>query len=194
MTNLKINKKEKLNFSFFKKSFFFIQLWSLFSIKLAFSQEQFVKKEKVFNAWSVEFGLGQSKPIAPFAPGYYSVNPSKSFVFSGINHFFLGFRYMLSDIFGLKIDYARDSFSNQDNTTSLSFNTYQNRYGFQGVVNLGKLLRFDSFSKRIGVLSHGGLQYSHFYVNDGINKGIAENNVGLIFGISPQFYVSKKQC
>ncbi len=149
------------------------------------------KLENDFNRWSVEVNIGQNKAIKPFATGYYSADPSKAFNFSGVNHYTIGVRYMFSNFFGLKADYARDQFTNLKNTGSLPFDTQQNRFGLQGVLNLGHLLRFESFTNRIGILAHAGIHVSQFNVNQGSNKGISENNGGIMFGITPQVRLAK---
>ncbi len=44
-----------------------------------------------FNKWSIEGGVGQNKPIYPFATGYFSSDPSKT-----INlPFFIFFNFLL---------------------------------------------------------------------------------------------------
>ncbi|WP_374540903.1 OmpA family protein [Flavobacterium sp.] len=149
------------------------------------------KLENDFNRWSVEVNIGQNKAIKPFATGYYSADPSKAFNFSGVNHYTIGVRYMFSNFFGLKADYARDQFTNLKNAGSLPFDTQQNRFGLQGVLNLGHLLRFESFTNRIGILAHAGIHVSQFNVNQGSNKGISENNGGIMFGITPQVRLAK---
>lgn len=149
------------------------------------------KLENDFNRWSVEVNIGQNKAIKPFATGYYSADPSKAFNFSGVNHYTIGVRYMFSNFFGLKADYARDQFTNIKNAGSLPFDTQQNRFGLQGVLNLGHLLRFESFTNRIGILAHAGIHVSQFNVNQGSNKGISENNGGIMFGITPQVRLAK---
>lgn len=162
------------------------------SISSVFAQEttQTINKN-LYNRWSFEVQAGQNKPVRPFATGYYSSDPNKLFNFSGTNHINVGVRYMLSNAFGLKLDYARDQFSPQSGTGSLSFDTQLNRLGLQGVMNLGRLLRFESFTNRIGLLTHGGIHLSQFSVNSGANRNVTEGNGGVMFGITPQVRLTK---
>jgi OmpA-OmpF porin, OOP family len=146
---------------------------------------------KDFNKWSVEVSGGQNKAVRPFAVGYYSSDPSKYFNFAGITHYDFGVRYMLSNSFGLKVDYAMDQFTEQSGAGSLSFDTKLNRFGFQGVMNLGRLLRFESFSNRLGLLTHAGVHVSQLSVKEGANKNITEDNGGVMFGITPQVRLTK---
>ncbi len=139
-------------------------------------------KGKPFNRWSIEVNAGQNKALKPFSDGYYSANPDKYFNFTGVNHFDAGVRYMLSDRFGLKLDGAYDLIENQKGSGSLPFSTKSYRIGFQGVVNLGHIMDFGSFTKRFGILAHGGVQVSRFVV--GHNR--EEDNGGFMLGLTPQ--------
>ena len=173
-----------------KSNVIYIATWLITTCSLSFAQEA-ESKQQPFNRWSVEGSIGQNKPVRPFAVGYYSSNPNKYFNFSKINHFDLGVRYMLSNSFGFKLDFAMDQFSEQPNTGSLTFDTQQNRVSFQGVMNLGRLLRFESFTNRFGLLAHAGVQVSQFKVNEGANKNITEDNGGVMFGLTPQVRFTK---
>jgi OOP family OmpA-OmpF porin len=172
-----------------KKIIFIIAVSSFGTL---FAQETTDTKEKsLYNRWSFEVNAGQNKPVRPFASGYYSSDPTKYFNFSGMNHYDIGVRYMLSNAFGLKLDYSIDQFSEQSGAGSLSFQTKLNRFGFQGVMNLGRLLRFESFTNRIGIVAHAGLHVSKFTVNEGTNKNSTEENGGVMFGITPQVRLTK---
>lgn len=172
-----------------KKIIFIIAISSFGTL---FAQETTDAEEKsLYNRWSFEVNAGQNKPVRPFASGYYSSDPTKSFNFSGMNHFDIGVRYMLSNTFGLKLDYEMVQFMEQSGAGSLSFDTKLNRFGFQGVMNLARLLRFESFTNRIGILAHAGLHISKFTVNEGTNKNITEENGGVMFGITPQVRLTK---
>lgn len=162
------------------------------SFGTVFAQETTESKdENLYNRWSFEVQAGQNKPVRPFATGYYSSDPTKYFNFSGVNHYDIGVRYMLSNAFGLKLDYSIDQFAEQSGAGSLSFDTKLNRFGLQGVMNLGRLLRFESFTNRVGLLTHAGLHVSKFSVNEGTNKNVTEDNGGIMFGITPQIRLTK---
>ena len=141
---------------------------------------------KSYDKWSVEVNVGQSKGIKPYSVGYYSSNPKQYFNFSGVNHFDLGVRYMFNTKFGFKVDAAMDKLSDESGSGSLAFKTQQMRFGFQGVVNLGRMLDFESFTNRFNILGHAGLQVSQFSVKEGLNKDITEDNGGIMVGLTPQ--------
>lgn len=140
-----------------------------------------------FNHWSVEANIGQNKPIRPFAEGYYASKPNTYFYFNGVEHFDIGIRYMFSNIFGLKLDIAYDDVKDQNGSGSLDFQTKQYRLGLQGVANLGRLMRFETFTHRFGLLAHGGLQVSTLQPTMGPNKNLKEQDGGFMYGVTPQF-------
>lgn len=140
-----------------------------------------------FNHWSLEFNLGQNKPIKPFAEGYYASKPNTYFYFNGVEHYDIGVRYMFSNVFGLKLDFAFDDVKDQNGSGSLDFQTKQYRLGLQGVANLGRLLRFETFTHRFGLLAHGGLEVSTLQPTIGTNKNLKEQDGGFIYGVTPQF-------
>ncbi|RYZ86834.1 MAG: OmpA family protein [Proteobacteria bacterium] len=74
------------------------------------------------------------------------------------------------------------------------------RFQIQGVVNASRLLNLEEIIGRFGLLAHGGLQYARMtpQLDSGFdgplysNKDITENNVGFVFGLTPQFRVLKR--
>jgi OOP family OmpA-OmpF porin len=159
----------------------------ILSLSESFAQDKNNSSETVlYNRWSIEINGGQNKPVRPFSQGYFSSNPEKPVDFSKFDHFDVGVRYMLSTAFGLKVDYAKEAFSNLTETSSLPFDTQMNRIGVQGVMNLGRVLHFESFSNRVGLMAHAGIHLSEFKVNDGVSANQTETNGGVMFGITPQ--------
>jgi OOP family OmpA-OmpF porin len=151
-----------------------------------------------YNRWSVELNVGQNKPEKPFAPGYFTADFGEYFNFSGANHYDLGVRYMFNPNFGAKIDFAFDSMDNQNSanqagTPSLLFETRQYRVGFQGVVNLSRIMKFETFTSRFGILAHSGIQVSQLAPQKGISGDKpSELNGGFMIGLTPQFRISNK--
>lgn len=155
-------------------------------------EKLYISEGNFYNKWSVEVNVGQNKPEKPFAPGYFSSDPTKYFNFNGVEHFDAGVRYMFNTYFGAKLDFGYDILQNQSGTASLPFETKQYRVGLQGVVNAGRLLKFETFTNRFGLLAHGGLQVSQLAPQMGVNKGVTEDNGGLIIGLTPQFRLSNR--
>ena len=154
---------------------------------------------KDYNKWTLEVTAGQSKGTKPFTDGYYSSNPENFFGTVQINTFSLGVRYMFSARFGLKADISRDLFKNNPSTGSLPFEMQQFRFGIQGVINASRLFNIQKELGRLNLLIHAGLQVSRatpFYSGDKFEAGYfymqSEYNGGVMFGISPEFRISKK--
>ena len=165
-----------------KKTLFLLVSVTSFGISLA--------QEVPFNSWSVEANFGQNKAVKPFADNYYSSDPTKYFNFSDVNHFDVGVRYMFSTKFGLKLDFASDEVKNQKGNLSLDFKTQQYRLGLQGVANLGRIMAFETFTNRFGLLGHAGIQVSQLTSKMGVTKDVSEDNGGVIVGFTPQVRIT----
>jgi OOP family OmpA-OmpF porin len=157
----------------------------LFPLALA-AQKKEEKGLNNFNTWSIEVNAGMNNAITPFGDGYSASSESKLFGSPSINHFDLGVRYMVTSKFGLKLDIASDKVTNASGSSSLPFETQQYRLGLQGVINAGRLMGFDEFTKTIGLLIHAGIQGSTLTPKTGVNKDLSEKNGGIMFGITPQ--------
>ena len=166
----------------------------LFIYSFAIAQEDNEKKNVEFDRWSVELNAGQNKAIEPFTDNYFQSGNQKYFNFSSVNSFSLGIRRMFSPTFGLKLNTAYNTFENEAGTSSLPFETKSIRASFEGVINLSRALKFESFTNRLGVLLHAGIQVSNFSPNKDVkfferNSG-AEDNGGFIFGLTPQYKIA----
>ena len=177
-----------------KVQYLFISFLLVFNLSLAQETNENEVKNNDFNRWSVEFNLGQSKGVRPFTDNYYSSNPKDYFNFSKVNHYDLGFRYMFNEYFGAKLDFSYDLFQNESGSGSLPFEAKMYGVGLQGVINIGRVLHFNSFTKRFGLLAHAGVKVSQFTPQTGIHKGITEDNGGVVFGLTPQFRLSNRFC
>ncbi len=144
-----------------------------------------------YNRWSIEASAGQSKGIKPYAPGYFYSNPTEH-IDLDLNHFNLGVRYMISPIFGMKLDFAYDIIRNQEGSGSLEFEMEQMRIGLQGVVNAVRLFNFEERAGRFGMLFHGGLQAARMLPKMGPNEGRDEYNVGVMIGVMPQIRITSR--
>ncbi|WP_281635345.1 OmpA family protein [Flavobacterium marginilacus] len=133
-----------------------------------------------YNKWSVEINGGLTKPITTLSKGY----TSSDFNFA---HGDLGARYMLNPKFGIKLDFGFDKFSEQDNTPSFS-STYL-RTSFQGVVNLGRALNFETFTNSFGLLFHSGLGGSYLTSK---NDNVDDYMLNGILGLTGQVLLSNR--
>lgn len=144
----------------------------------------FSAKSQEFNKWSLEATAGFNKPMAPLTPGYLS--PTLN-----IGHVDLGARYMFNEKFGVKLDYGFGSFKEADGN-SPSFVTKYYRLNVQGVANLGRMMNFESFSRKLGLLFHGGTGIGLVNPEENLFNSFDDNVYTLIFGITPQIKLSDK--
>jgi|GEM_PF-5914887 len=151
--------------------------------------------EKEFNKFSIELNVGLNRPDNYFSPGYFQTDVANEYAFSSINHFDFGLRYMFSEKFGLKLDAGYDIFE-PEGDESLSYESNLLRIGFQGVVNFRSILNFDSFTKKFGLLGHGGVHYSFFNPESrngvDLGDGDADEVAGFMIGLTPQFKLSNR--
>ncbi|NMH28968.1 OmpA family protein [Flavobacterium silvaticum] len=157
-------------------------------------------EETPYNRWTIEASAGQSKGMRPYSTGYYSSNPDNVLGSINFNSFSLGARYMLSPKFGVRLDGTFDKFENNTKTDSKPFEVNQLRFDLQGVVNASRLLNLEEVIGRFGLLGHFGVSYSRMTpkLDTGYDYDLesppsnydrTENNIGIVFGLTPQFRV-----
>jgi OOP family OmpA-OmpF porin len=137
-----------------------------------------------FNKWSIEASAGFNKPMAPLTAGFLS--PTLN-----LGHVDLGVRHMFNEKFGAKLDYGFGSFKEADGN-SPAFDTKYFRLNLQGVANVGRIMNFESFSSKLGMLFHmgGGIGV----VNPEMNRYNDFNDrvYTMIFGLTPQIKLTEK--
>lgn len=139
------------------------------------------------NKWSLGLSLGVHDGQTP------SAVQTKLYQFQ---HVGLNGRYMMNNRFGIQLDFGYDLF---DGVNSGTRNVNYFRTSLQGVVNAGDLLRFSTFSKRFGLLIHGGAGISSMWLNKDYQVGTdntlfkkSDDMVNFIFGATPQFKVTER--
>jgi OOP family OmpA-OmpF porin len=137
--------------------------------------------QKKNNGSSVEFAFGSSNAVHPFTLGYRSPT-------FGLFHAELGYRQMLNELVGYKITAGYDKIGNATDGSSIEFSSNYIRFSFQGVVDMGQVLRFRDFTRRFTILVHGGPGFSNLW-NDAGQSGSMLN---LTAGIVPQLKLSDK--
>lgn len=144
-----------------------------------FSIEFSVFSQSEFNKWSIETNFGFNKAMAPLTPGYLS--PSLN-----IGHLDLGVRYMFNEKFGLKADGGFGSFS-EVKGESPEFKTNYLRANIQGVINLGRVMGFESFSRKLGLLGHFGGGFGRMSFEETILNTAPDYHYNIISGLTGQF-------
>jgi len=140
-------------------------------------------QEKNYNQWSVEVEAGVHKASNPFSSGYYTSTPS---LWQGG----LGVRYMMNEKFGVKLDAGYNSIKSHDD--SQAFETKYFRTSLQGVVNMGSVLNFNSWTNTINLLVHGGMGYSLNTPKTPIDYDKGDQMLNLIVGFTPQIKLSNR--
>lgn len=138
-------------------------------------------QQTLYDPLSLELQAGFNNPVNPMASGYDAST-------LGPFHAGLGMRYMLNPKFGVRLQTGYDQFRNSGN--SLHFSTNYFRVSAEGVMNAGNVFRFYDWSKRFGLLIHGGFGYS---VMKG-HSNIAGNDqmMHVLAGITPQIRLTDR--
>lgn len=150
---------------------------------LILSAQEQEQEQDDYNKWSIEVTGGLHKPTRPFADGYSTSTPS-------LGQVNIGTRYMLNNRFGLKLDLGYNSIKESDNSLPFKSNYY--RASLQGVANLGSLMKFETFSDRIGLLFHAGGGYSHLAPKEPLEGTSDDHMLNVIAGITPQIRLSNR--
>lgn len=155
-----------------KNKFLLMFVMSLF-LTGAYAQESASGKD--YNKWSLEGGLGVNNPYNFFSPGY----DTDDINFFGAE---LGVRHMLNEYFGLKLNLSYDKFSEGDN--SPEFKTDMFTLSFEGVANLGRMMKFQTWTKTFNLLGHAGVGVSSFEYDNPVNfpDGEDVDRVGNLLG------------
>lgn len=137
-----------------------------------------------FNRWSVEFGGGFNKPMAPLTPGFLS--PTLN-----IGHADLGVRYMFNEKFGAKLDFGFGTF-NESSGNSPSFSTNYHRVNLQGVANLGRIMNWETFSRNVSLLGHFGAGIGQVRPQENAFNDFNDNVYNIIAGLTGQVKLSER--
>ncbi len=133
-----------------------------------------------YNKWSIEGGVGFNKAWRDYTPGYYTATPS--WITGDV-----GARWMFSQRFGMKVDYGFNNITPGDG--SADFNADYQRVNLQAVANMGRVLRFEEWTKTIGLLVHAGPGVG-FLHSDAFEGSDAQLN--LMGGATLQFRLGKR--
>jgi OmpA-OmpF porin, OOP family len=136
-----------------------------------------------FNKWSLEVNGGANKAMAPLTPNYFTHTLN-------LGHADLGVRYMFNEKFGAKLDYGFGTFSNASFSDDFSTNYY--RVNIQVVSNLGRIMNWETFTKRFNLLGHFGGGYGQVRPQENALASFNDQVYNIIAGITPQFKISER--
>lgn len=151
---------------------------------IAFYAITCVNAQESFNKWSIDISSGFNKPMGPLTPGYLSP-------MLNIGHVDLGLRYMINENFGFKADGGFGSFS-EVNGISPVFTTTYSRFNLQGILNLGHVLNFNSFSQRLSLLGHMGGGFGMMSFDETILRQGKDYHYNIITGATALFKLSER--
>lgn len=133
-----------------------------------------------YNKWSIELNGGVNKFQRPATSGYYTSTPSPWNADFGV-------RYMFNNKFGMKLDAGYNSFTGKDE--SMDFDTHLYRADLQLVANFGRVLNFETWTSRLGLLAHGGFGYAQLKSD---NHDFTDKMGNFIVGLTPQLRLSNR--
>ncbi len=145
-----------------------------------FTLMSFFASAQDYDHWSIDIGGGIHQVGSTLSPGF-SEN-----VF-GQGH--IGYRYMFNEKFGLRLDLGYNSFTANEDSQPFTSNYY--RASLEGVVNLGSVLKFHTWTNRFNLLAHGGVGAASLNITDPVDNG-GDMMFAMNFGITPQFKLNNR--
>ena len=134
-----------------------------------------------YDHWSIDIGGGIHQVGANLSQGY-AIN------ILGQGSF--GYRYMFNERFGVRLDLGYNSFSaSKDSKADFKSNYY--RASLEGIVNLGNILKFNSFTDRFNLLGHVGAGAASLNVTEPTDNG-GDIMYVMNIGLTPQFKLNDR--
>ncbi len=164
------------------------------SIKSSVEKENKNKQKDLFSHWSLELNAGTNKPVEPFSEGYSASETTKFSNLGTVNHFGLALRYMPSNLFGLKSMVGYDKIKNSSTSKEFELSLYT--FTLEGVLNMGRLAKLETFTNRFNFLVHFGVQTTYKIVDSrlGVVQASAkkEQDGGIVLGLTPEFKLNRR--
>ena len=132
------------------------------------------------NKISFDMAYGYNQAVQP-------IRRDQSASYGQMNHLEIGVRYMITEKFGVRLNYANDRFKNAaDGIYGSNFS----RVGIDAVYNLGKFLGLDLSSRNtIGLLTHAGVGYTRLKPN---YQEKSEQIGAVVLGVTPQVKITER--
>lgn len=128
----------------------YMKITTTLFLALCLSMVGFAQQSR-FNTFSLEVGGGVHMPFLP------SDNLDRM-AFISVNQFQVAGRYMFSEAFGLKVQYAHHVFADRKATDE---SLTQQKITVEAVYNIGEALNFNyTFYERFALLMHAGVGFS----------------------------------
>lgn len=137
-------------------------------------------KAQDYSPWSIDLGAGIQQIGSTLSPGY---NTSTF----GQGNF--GVRYMLNERFGFRIDLGYNSMTEGPGSPAFKSNYY--RASIESVINLGSILKFNTWTDRFNLLFHSGIGGASLNVTEPVDNG-GDFMFALGFGVTPQYKLTDR--
>lgn len=150
-----------------------LTLMTVIAFSTAFSQDA------TYNRFSMDAQFGLNNPVEPMTAGFDAATLN-------LYHVGVGFRYAFNTKFGVRLSGGYDNFRELAGTPNFTSDFY--RVSLEGVANLGNMMDFQTWTRRIGLLFHFGGGYSQL---DG--EFIAPDHImHTTMGLTPQVRLSER--
>lgn len=141
-----------------------------------------VTAQETYNKWSIDIDGGAIKPMQRFTPSY-GVGLASLF------HVGLNGRVMLNPAFGLRFGYGMNDIQGSKN--SQEFHTVMHTGALEAMLNVGRIGKFETFSKHLGLMVHVGPGLA-FLNGTGAMTTAKEKAGYFTVGFMPIFKLSEK--
>ncbi len=166
-----------------KKTLVIIGVLSIAFVSQIKAQEAEASVVRPYNQWSIEAAGGFNKPVHAWT-GNYSTETVSPYTLN------VGARYMFNEFVGLKAMFSYDNIKSADNTPNFESKFYT--YSLEGVANLGRIMKFESWTKTLNVLGHAGLGYSRLAPENGMYNNEVDQMVNFRGGVTGEIKLSDK--
>jgi OOP family OmpA-OmpF porin len=133
-----------------------------------------------YDHWSIDLGAGIQQIGSTLSPGYNT---------STFGQGNIGVRYMLNERFGFRFDLGYNSMTEGPGSPAFKSNYY--RASLESVVNLGNILKFDSWSNRFNLLFHAGVGAASLNVTEPVDNG-GDFMFAINLGVTPQYKLTDR--
>lgn len=148
------------------------------------------------NKWSGELHINSTVPVNSFSDKYKADNHNSIFSNFDVTGFSVAGRYMFNPYIGFRTTVHSENLKKSSATLPWHMQFYGAK--FELVTNGSRLLNVDQYLGNFGFLVHTGLQFDYVKsktpntLSSFQNYNARERTIGLIYGITPQYKISKK--
>ena len=139
-----------------------------------------INAQEDYDHWSIDIGGGIHQAVSTISPGF-----SENIL--GQGH--IGYRYMFNEKFGLRLDLGYNSFTANKHSSPFKSNYY--RATLEGVINLGNILKFNTWTSRFNILTHAGVGAASLNITEPVDNG-GDILYAMNVGVTPQYKLTNR--